>query len=387
MSRPPRLRITHVVFSFDYGGLERRILRLIGGLSPRGIDFRVVSLRPSDGAFLARFPSVEHVVLDARPGVDAAAIGRLARLLQDTHVVHSHNWVSMLEGIVAGRLARVPAVVHGEHGASRFEPAALRWQRTAAQRLLARAADALVPVNESIRDRLCEVWRLPAQRCTVIRNGVDTERYRPATARAAESAFVIGSISRLEAIKNFPCLVRAVHALNAGSRPGARPYRLVIVGEGSERRALESLVAQLDAADYVSLPGAADDPENWYPRFDAYVNCSFSEGMSNTVLEAMACGLPVVATDVAGHRDWLRIGDNALFFRSDDHRDLARQFTWLAANRAQAEHMGMRNRRRVLAEYSEDRFIEAYCALYHRVLSSRGIDAPVLHPFSSPLSD
>ena len=79
------LKITHVVYSFDYGGLERRILRLVSGLSPYGVKFRVVSLRPSKGAFLDQVTDVEHIVLNARPGIDPAAIARLARILADTH--------------------------------------------------------------------------------------------------------------------------------------------------------------------------------------------------------------------------------------------------------------------------------------------------------------
>ncbi|MGE0486815.1 MAG: glycosyltransferase [Gammaproteobacteria bacterium] len=372
MKQAAPLRITHVVFSFDYGGLERRILRLVDGLGPLGAEFRIVSLRHSDGRFLERHPQVDHVVLNATPGIDWAAIRRLAALLREngTHIVHSHNWVSMLEGIVAGRLARVPVVVHGEHGASRFEPAQLQWKRTLVQAALARAADSIIPVNESIRDRIADVWKLPPARCTVIRNGVDTARFLPGP-EALREPIVIGSISRLERIKNFPCLVRAVHRLNRDA--GRVRYRLVIVGEGQERAGLEQLVAELGAGAYIEMPGATDEPEQWYPRFDLYVNCSFSEGMSNTVLEAMACGLPVVATAVAGHQDWLAADGNALFFASDDDADLARCLATLADDDTARNAMRSRNRRRVEAEFSQNRFIERYVEHYRALLQRRGL--------------
>lgn len=375
MKQAAPLRITHVVYSFDYGGLERRILRLIDGLSPLGAEFRIVSLRHSDGRFLERHPEVEHIVLNATPGIDWRAIRRLAALLREngTHIVHSHNWVSMLEGIVAGRLARVPVVVHGEHGASRFEPAQLQWKRTVVQALLARAADSIIPVNESIRDRITEVWKLPPNRCTVIRNGVDTERFRPGP-DTLRDPIVIGSISRLERIKNFPCLVRAVHRLNQDA--GRVRYRLVIVGDGQERGALEKLVAELGAGGYVDLPGATDAPETWYPQFDIYVNCSFSEGMSNTVLEAMACGLPVVATAVAGHQDWLAAGGNALFFVSDDEADLARHLAQVADNVDLRVTMRSRNRRRVEEKFSQDQFINRYVEHYRALLRCKEIIFP-----------
>lgn len=276
----------------------------------------------------------------------------------------------MLEGILAGRRARTPVVLHGEHGASRFEPDQLKLRRTLVQSLLARAATSIVPVNESIRDRICDVWRLSPEHCTVIRNGVDTVRFSP-HAEALRNPVVVGSISRLEAIKNFPCLIRAVHRLNTGAVTPR--YRLVIVGEGSEREGLERLVAALGASEYVEFPGATDNPAEWYPRFDIYVNCSFSEGMSNTVLEAMACGLPVVATDVAGHRDWLVDRKNALFFASDTENELAAAIDKLGTDDSLRADMKAGNRQRVCNDFSQDRFIADYVQLYRRLLAARGL--------------
>lgn len=363
------LNIAHVVFSFGYGGLERRILRLIDGFASDRVNFHIISLRDSDGAFLETGPRVTHEVLHAQPGIDMRAIAALRRYLRahDVHIVHSHNWVSMLEGIVCARLARVPVAVHGEHGASRFLPEQLRWRRTVVQRLLARAADRIVPVNEPIAERVREVWGLDGNAITVIQNGVDVAKFTPTEAPRGEE-IVIGSISRLEPIKNFPCLVRAVAMLNRD--PGTPRYRLVIVGAGSERERLDSLVQELGATDFVEFPGSTDTPEAWYGKFDIYVNCSFSEGMSNTVLEAMACGLPVVASDVAGHRTWLAEGENAVFFPADEPMALAAA---LASLDTPARHrMAAANRSKVVDGYSQATFIAAYRRLYTDLLAARG---------------
>lgn len=363
------MNIAHIVYSFSFGGLERRIVRLIKGLTDYDARFTIVSLRPSTGEFLPQQDNVEHVVLDARPGLDVGAIYRLARLLKtrEIDIVHSHNWVSMLEGVVAGNLARVPAIVHGEHGASRFEADQLRRRRTIAQTLLARGAHAIVPVNESIRDRIAELWHLNPERMTVIPNGVDTALFAPAV-RPEAAEFVVGSISRLETIKNFPCLIKAISALN--SHDDACRYRLVIVGDGSERSSLEALIAALNAEQFVSLPGSSDNPEHWYGQFDAYVNCSFSEGMSNTVLEAMACGCPVIATHVPGHLEWLKPDVHALFFENDDAHDLAMKIKRLADERELRTNMSEENRRYVVNEFSNDRFVASYLSLYRRLLGS-----------------
>lgn len=364
------LNIAHVVFSFGYGGLERRILRLIDGLATDRVNFHIISLRDSDGAFLATGPRVRHEVLGAQPGIDVRAIASLRRYLRDhrIHIVHSHNWVSMLEGILCARLAHVPVAVHGEHGASRFLPEQLRWRRTVVQRLLARMADRIVPVNEPIAGRVRDVWGLGKRAITVIENGVDIVKFAPIDAPHRDE-IVIGSISRLEPIKNFPCLVRAVALLNR--EPEAPRYRLIIVGAGSELERLIALAQELGATDFVEFPGATDTPEDWYGKFDIYVNCSFSEGMSNTVLEAMACGLPVVASDVAGHRTWLDEGENAVFFSSDDPAALAAA---LASLDAPARHrIGSANRTKVVNDYSQATFIAAYRRLYTELLAARGL--------------
>ena len=368
------LNIAHVVFSFDYGGLERRILRLIESLSEKNCRFFVISLRHSDGRFLdTRFP-VEHINVNANPGVDFAAIKRVAEQLQknDVQIVHSHNWVSMLEGALAGRLARTPVCVHGEHGAKRFEQAELVWRRTMTQRVLCRLHDHIIPVNDAINQRLQELWWLPPHRLTTIRNGVNTEKFRPADERTpnGDAPIHVGSVSRLDPVKNFPCLMRAVALLN--ERAGRQKYRLTIVGEGEQRSDLEALRSQLKADDFIALPGATDCAESWYPKFDIYVNSSFSEGMSNTVLEAMSCGLPIVGTDVAGHRDWLREDEHALFFKNDVHETLAQKISAFGDSPEKRATVAATNRHYVEAEFSQHQFIERYQALYQRLLARKG---------------
>lgn len=373
MRRIANLNIAHVVFSFDYGGLERRILRLIAGLASENCKFHVISLRHSDGRFLPQDGSVTHHILNAQPGADFAAVWRLAKYLRehDVHIVHSHNWVSMLEGILSGRIAKTPVVVHGEHGASRFEPAQLKWRRTITQKMLARLAHQIIPVNNAIAGRITELWGIETNRITPIQNGVDTSLYKPASPPAGEE-LVIGSVSRLNKIKNFPCLIRAVASLN--ERETKPKYRLVIVGGGEQLEELQALVTSLNATSFIEFPGATDHANTWYGKFDIYVNSSFSEGMSNTVLEAMACGLPIVATDVAGHRDWLRENEHALFFVNDNPTDLADKIAQFGENENKRREVGQTNREYVIKEYSQEQFLERYKNLYKVLLSKRSLD-------------
>lgn len=368
------LNIAHIVFSFDYGGLERRILRLIESLSEYRCRFFVVSLRPSDGRFLDMSYPVTHINVNAQPGLDFAAVRRVASTLKENnvHIAHSHNWVSMLEGTLAAKLARTPVCVHGEHGAKRFEPAELVWRRTFTQKLLCRISDHIIPVNDSINERLQEVWGINANHLTTIRNGVNTNKFRPLDQNhnQADNIIRVGSISRLDPVKNFPCLIRAIARLNENASD--IKYHLTIVGDGNQKDELQTLCKSLNIEKDVSFPGATDNAAEWYPKFDIYVNSSFSEGMSNTVLEAMACGLPVVATDVAGHRDWLVEDDNALFFISDDPEDLASKLASYALDTRRRQQVGEVNRMYIEKHFSQNQFIESYQALYRKLLAKKG---------------
>lgn len=368
------LNIAHVVFSFDYGGLERRILRLIESLSERRCRFLVISLRPSDGRFLDLSFPVTHVNINAQPGLDLRAVKRVATTLKENniHIAHSHNWVSMLEGTLAAKIASTPVCVHGEHGAKRFESSELVWRRTVTQKLLSRISDHIIPVNDSINERLQEVWGLKPEHLTTIRNGVNTQKFSPQT-RLRENIdgnVQIGSISRLDPVKNFPCLIRAIALLN---QDAAKPnYHLTIVGDGSQKHELQDLCKSLQVEAQVSFPGATDNAAHWYPKFDIYVNSSFSEGMSNTVLEAMSCGLPVVVTNVAGHRDWLVENDNALFFDSDNEKDLATKLSKLTEDETLRRQVGVNNRSYIETQFSQKQFIARYEALYRKLLKRKG---------------
>lgn len=396
----PRIRILHIVHSLGYGGMESRIARLAKGLPRDAFEVEVLSFKAASTGKLELAPGVAHRLFPIPSGIHPILILRLAWAVRrgGYDIVHTHNWSSMFYGIAAAFLARKPVIVHGEHGLNRADLGGIPWKRRMAQRLLARMADWIVPVNEVIAAHVSKAWSLDDARLTVIPNGVDLARFTPARPsgktepHSAETEphsgeadegpaapprgpgdCVLGMVGRLDDVKDIGCVLRALRLLadRGAAKDQEKSFRLILVGEGPLRESLEAQVAALGLEDRVEFAGARNDVDAWYPRFDIYINASVYEGMCNTLLEAMACGLPLVVSRVPGNAAWIKDGENARFFEPGDAQGLADRIAGLRDDARSARTMGLRNRVRVEAEFDNRGFIDAYSRLYGRLLSRR----------------
>lgn len=363
-----KIRVLHVLHALGVGGAERRVLRLGLGLDPDGYDIHVLTVRPVVGGVLP-WPQERHTYFPIAPGVQWGRLSALVRFMREGgfDVVHSHNWATMFHGVLAGRLAGVPVVLHGEHGRNDVDRAGVPFKRDLLAGALARLTTRLVAVNDAVAAEIQGRWKLDSKKIVCLPNGVDLNRFAPrADTDRGRDEFVIGTVARFDGIKNLPCLVRAFERMHVG-QPRLRA-RLVLVGAGPDMEAVRALARQGQSSERIEFPGETDRPEQWYPRFDLFVNSSFSEGMSNAILEAMACGVPVVASAIAGNLCWLREDVNALFFPSDDDVALADRLVRLASDRALRQRIGAENLRRVQTEYDNRVFLARYDALYRQLL-------------------
>jgi sugar transferase (PEP-CTERM/EpsH1 system associated) len=371
------LHVCHIVLSLEPGGLENGVVNVVNGLDAAEFRSSVCCLRRR-GEFAARIRAGTPIAtLDVQSGNDPGAVLRLARLLRASRVdiVHTRNVEPCFYGVPAAQLAGVAAVIHSEHGRTFPE----RRRRALAQRLLLRGVDRAFTVSADLRTRLARELHLDEGRFEVIRNGVDVRAFASLESREhrdpAERPLRIGSVGRLARVKNYPLLMRAFARL-----PPEPRCRLVLVGEGPERAALERLALELGIANRCELTGHRDDVAEVLRSLDVFVLPSASEGMSNTLLEAMAAGLAVLASDVGGNREVIAPGRSGLLFGSQDLEGAVAQLRALLESRALRLSLGREAAARARAEFSIEAMLQRYEQLYREVWRRKGMRRRAIAP-------
>lgn len=352
--------------------MEHGVLKLANGLDPSRVRSIICSTCPADPEMASRLEG--HVglgELQRREGNDPAVIWRVLRLLRQVRpdVLHTHAWGTLIEGLVAGRAARVPAIVHGEHGTLQLRPYQRRLQRWAWRRV-----DRVLSVSSRLAERMAHDVGFPLETIHVLRNGVDLARFEPKDRRAARTALglrpdrlTFGTVGRLVEVKNQQLLVRAVARLVSDGED----CQLVICGEGPLRHALTERAAALGMQERVCLPGYREDVERVMAAFDVFALTSHSEGMSNTILEAMASGLPVVATRVGGADELVDDGATGLLVPAGEIDELVGALRALAEDASRRWAMGRAGRARAHDEFSLGAMLARYQDLYVQLATRR----------------
>jgi sugar transferase (PEP-CTERM/EpsH1 system associated) len=371
--------IAHIVVRFDYGGLENGVANVVNGLSGGEYRHAVIALTEATSFRERLRDGISVYALGKRPGKDPAAYIRLFRLLRklEPAVVHSRN-VGTLDCVVVAFLAGVPFRIHGEHGWDVYDPEGKRLKYRVLRRLVSHLVHRFVTVSEELRQWLVEVVGLPAGKVTRICNGVDTSKFRPRDAAAPPSrlpgamrvdgAVVIGTVTRFSAIKDPLNLVDAFIRLRA-----AIPQitlRLVMIGDGELRADALARLEAAGAADAAWLPGARDDVQELLSDMDVFVLGSLREGISNTVLEAMASGVPVIATATGGNGELIESGRTGELVPVGDAQALADAIRRYAADRQLRARHGKQARERAVAQFSLAGMVNNYRRLYDELLGS-----------------
>lgn len=372
MSRP--IHVVHVVHSLAVGGLETGVVNLV--TAPGAAVRHSIVCLTTTGPLASRLgPDVPVTAIGKGRGHDPVAFARLVRLLRRLRpdVVHSRNWATF-DAVVAARLAGVGAVVHGEHGRDISDPDGLHARRNRIRRLCAPLVSRFVAVSHDLRAWLVERVRVPAGKVVHICNGVDTERFAPgpdAGQRAAlgvePDQLVVGTVARLDPVKDQATLIQAF-ALTLREHPRAA---LVIVGDGPCRDDLQRLAASLGLAARVRFLGERHDVPALLRTMDVFVLPSIAEGISNTVLEAMASGLPIVATRVGGNRELVEEGVHGFLVPKQNPGALAAALgTYLDDGSLRTLH-AKSSRQRAVDAFNLDGMRRAYHDLYAAPAPSR----------------
>lgn len=370
--------VVHVVHRFAMGGLENGVVNLVNSLADGRFRHALIALTEA-GPFRERLQGdVEIVEMHRKPGNDPRLVLRLHREFRRLRpaIVHTRN-IGTLDAVWAAWAAGVPVRVHGEHGWDVDDPRGTNARHRLLRRVARPFITHFVPLSRFQERYLAEQIGVPERRMTRIINGVNCEHFAPGPADTSvlpgglveSDSIVFGTVGRMHGVKAQTHLADAFAMAGELAPPDlAKRMRLVMVGDGPLRGIAQS---RLDAAGLGArswLPGARDDVVELMHTLDVFVLPSLTEGISNTILEAMACGRPVIATAVGGNAELVDDGVTGKLVPADDVPALAAAMLEYAGDQALRERQGRAARDRATSQFALSGMIERYGALYARLL-------------------
>jgi sugar transferase (PEP-CTERM/EpsH1 system associated) len=376
MNRP---LVAHVVFRFDTGGLENGLVNLINHMPADRYRHAVIALTQiTDFRERVKRTDVEFIALDKPPGHAVKLYPRLVSLFRRLRpdVVHTRN-LAALECALPAWWAGVPVRVHGEHGRDVEDidgtNRKYQWLRRAYRPWVTH----YVALSRDLAGYLGDKVGVPPERVSQVYNGVDIDRFRPADGPPAvpegcpfdpSRHWLVGTVGRMQTVKDQPMLARAFVRLLAQHPALRERVRLVMVGSGPLLAEARRIVEQAGLANHCWLPGERADVAEVMRVLSCFALPSQAEGISNTILEAMASGLPVVATDVGGNAELVEAGRTGLVVAPMNDEAMAGAIARLALDPAAAAAMGRAGRVRAVGQFSLQAMVARYQGIYDQQL-------------------
>jgi L-malate glycosyltransferase len=358
--------LVQVVLSLTPGGTERLVIDMARALSQEA-NVSVICLDEAGewAPQLTEF-GVSYEVLGRKPGFDWSLILKIRRILRriKNPVVHCHHYTPFVYGALASMGIPGSRIVYTEHG--RFDDGRPSLKRRIANMFFGHLRGEFFAVSHDLRKHLIAEG-FPAKRMQVNHNGIDVGPIAGAAERAHARAIlgftdtdtVVGTIARLHPVKDLGVLLRAVAALETHPR-----VKIALVGDGQDRASLEDLARSLSISDRVVFAGQRDDARELLAALDIFVNCSIIEGISVTVLEAMATGLPVIATRVGGTPEVVVDKISGLLTPSRSPDSVTAALCTLLDNRELAGQLGSAARTSATTRFSMSTMLTRYRAAY-----------------------
>ena len=378
----PRPLVAHVIYRFDTGGLENGIVNLINHMPVERYRHAIIALTEITD-FRQRIwrDDVEFIALNKKPGHGIWLFPKLFALFRKLRpaIVHSRN-LAALETQLPAWAAGVPVRIHGEHGrdVGDLDGSNVTYQRV--RRFYQPFVSYYLALSRDLADYLIHQIHVPENKVLQVYNGVDADRFRPSEANESAPCclfsrpehWIVGTVGRMQSVKDQPTLPRAfVRALQID--PNLRPrLRLAMVGDGPLRNECQQLLAEAGLSEFSWLPGERGDIAAVMRGFDCFVLPSLAEGISNTILEAMASGLPVIATAVGGNADLVSAGVSGEIVPPANVEAMAQQICRLANHPDLARRMGRAGRENVEQKFSLNSMVAAYQGTYDRLLVDSG---------------
>lgn len=373
--------VAHVMYRFDIGGLENGIVNLINHMPHDAYRHAVISLTEiTDFRNRIIRDDVQFFALKKPPGHVLWIYPQLFRLFRRLRpaIVHSRN-LGALEVVIPAWAAGVPVRIHGEHGrdVGDLDGSSKKYQWV--RRIYRPFVTHFIALSRDLEHYLTSKVGIPQARIQQIYNGVDDQRFHPSKTRQPINGcpfnelthWLVGTVGRMQTVKDQTTLARAfIRALKIAPEL-KESLRLVMIGEGPLKAQVHALLELAGLSDLAWLPGERNDVSEIQRGLDCFVLPSLAEGISNTILEAMASGVPVVATNVGGNGELVDAGLSGKLVPVGDVEAMALCIVEYARNRDQAISAGQAGRAAVEHKYSLTAMVQQYQGLYDRLLGVR----------------
>ncbi len=371
--RADRIRVAHVAARLTLAGLGNVVASLVRGMKSSPYDSAVWCLEEADtvGRML-RAEGHDVVEFGKKRRRDIGLFFRIAAQVrkQRIQVLHCHDELSWFYGAIGGRLGGAGKILLTVHG-RRFDMSQRHvWE----QKVLAYLSTAIIGVSSALCEQVVEEIGVARKKVLVIRNGIPLEHLsfepkRRARARKilgiADDATLVGCAGRLDPDKNLDLLLEA----SADALRTVPSMKVVLVGEGPSEEHLLKKTAELGLQNTVTFTGLRSDVADILPAFDLYVCSSDREGVSLSILEAMASERPVIATAVGGNTEVIEDGRTGLLIERGNRSALSAAIVALALDQDKRDQLGRQARRAVEENFSIDHMVQEYDHFYRSIMA------------------
>ncbi|RMF94138.1 MAG: glycosyltransferase [Candidatus Schekmanbacteria bacterium] len=344
-----KIKVLHLLSSLNIGGREKVAIDIVNNLDREKFLPFLMSLRPKGTMQKKVKEDVKIITYNKSDKLDFGAYRRISNVLKENQIdiLHTHNPGGFLYGFIGGKLAGVKTIVNTEHG---FEYN-INFKKRLAESFCRRFTTLTIAVSEDVKKRLGASGMIRVLHNGIIIDEKDYSSEKEKIRRSIgvmEDEVLIGCVARLAYVKNHRCLFRAFK-IASDINP---KLKLLIVGDGYLKENLLSLREELSLRNKIIFYGETDNVSKVLNALDIFALTSVYEGISITILEAMACGLPVVATKVGGNPDVIEDGKSGILAENGNEKEIAEAFLVLAKNKELRINFGCTGRKIVYERFN-----------------------------------
>ncbi len=362
--------VAHIIHRLQVGGLENGLVNLINNMSDARYKHIIICMTEfTDFKNRLNSNSVTCYALHKKEGKDISVYFRLWKLLMRVQpdIIHTRN-IGTIDCVIPAFFAGVKHRVHGEHGRDMADIDGSNRRYITLRKLMSPFIQRFIALSQDLQQWLLNTVKISEAKITQIYNGVDLEKFKPRDSVHDNSGILFGTVGRLNGEKDQLTLVNAFIQLLA-HRPEKRGHlKLIIIGEGPLEERLKAVVSQYNVEDAVIFTGAKNDVTKFLQEMDVFILPSLGEGISNTILEAMASGLPVIATKVGGNPELVEHDKTGFLVPANNPEEMATAMNCYIEHCDLMEKHGSSGRQRVETLFSMENMVERYVRVYDELI-------------------